>query len=331
MRILKDVLKKNINAIIVLIAGAAAFTVISLLYDIITEPAVYASCICLFCLAALLGIDFAKEKRKAERLGSVLMSPETEWSSLPAPESAAEEDYARIVAALGEACEKITDRAAREQQDCIDYYTAWVHQIKTPISVMKMKLTDDTEQSRALSSELFRIEQYVNMALQYIRLGSGTNDLVIDEYPLDDMIKETLRKFAPSFIEKKLALNYRETAAVAVTDKKWFCCIIEQFISNAIKYTPSGTVEIFTDGNTLYVRDCGIGIDSADLPRIFEKGYTGMNGRLGNKSSGLGLYLAKKAADMLNLRLGAESEAGKGSCFSVGFNSPSGSAFPFMS
>ena len=191
----------------------------------------------------------------------------------------------------------------------------WVHQIKTPIAVMRLKLADDTPEHHALAVELQRIEQYVDMVLQYIRLGSGSTDLVIREFPLDDLIRESVRKLAPQFVEKRLRLEFSPTEATVVTDQKWFVCILDQLLSNAVKYTPAGTVTIAFQDSILTVSDTGIGIAPEDLPRIFEKGYTGMNGRLGQKSSGLGLYLAKKAADLLSIPLCAESAVGSGSAF----------------
>ena len=173
----------------------------------------------------------------------------------------------------------------------------------------------DTPEHHALLIELSRIEQYVEMVLQYIRIGSGTNDLVIREYDLDTLICESVRKFAPQFFEKKLQLIYEKTDATIVSDRKWFICILDQLLSNAVKYTSVGSVTISVKDSVLSVADTGIGIAPEDLPRIFEKGYTGTNGRIENRSSGLGLYLAKKAADLLSIRISAESVIGKGSTF----------------
>ena len=212
---------------------------------------------------------------------------------------------------------KPAPEADAERQDMLDYYTAWVHQIKTPIAVMRLMLAEDTPEHHSLSVELQRIEQYVDMVLQYIRIGSAANDLVIKEYPLDDLIREAVRKQAGYFVEKQLRLSFTPTDAKIVTDRKWFVCILDQLLSNAVKYTSSGTVTISMTGGLLSVSDTGIGIAPEDLPRIFEKGYTGLNGRLGQKSSGLGLYLAKKAADLLAIPLTAESTVGEGSTFTL--------------
>lgn len=169
-----------------------------------------------------------------------------------------------------------------------------------------------------MGTELFRMEQYVDMVLQYLRLSSGENDLVIREYKLDELIREAVRKYAAQFVLKKLSLTYIPTEISVVTDRKWFGCILEQLLSNAIKYTPAGgSIAICVEEDALHISDTGIGIAPEDLPRIFEKGYTGENGRLERTSSGLGLYLAGKAADMLHIPIHVESTVGQGTAFTL--------------
>lgn len=317
MKILKEVLRKNRAAIIAVFAMTAINAAIFLLYDVWAEPMIYAAVLAFLLLAVLLVFDYVRErKRSAERVRT-LAAIDSEWRALPEAHTRAEADYQAMIAALGAQMERLASETDAERQDMLDYYTAWVHQIKTPIAVMRLKLADDTPEHHALSVELQRIEQYVDMVLQYIRLGSGSTDLVIREYPLDELIRESVRKLAPQFVEKRLRLVFTPTGATIVTDQKWFVCILDQLLSNAVKYTPSGTVTIAFQDSILTVSDTGIGIAPEDLPRIFEKGYTGMNGRLGQKSSGLGLYLAKKASDLLSIPLRADSTLGAGSAFSL--------------
>ena len=315
MSILKEVLRKNHTAILLFFVMTAINGAVFFLYDILTEPLLYATLIAFLLLAALLVADYFKEKERqaerARRLSSILI----DWRALPDAVTLAENDYQKMIDALGKELEKLTERAAQERQDMLDYYTAWVHQIKTPIAVMRLKLSEDTAEHRALSAELSRIERYVDMVLQYIRIDSDSTDLVIRENKLDTLIREALRKQAEQFIEKRLILKYTPTEETVITDQKWLIFILDQLLSNAVKYTPAGTVTVsFSDG-ILTVSDTGIGISPEDLPRVFDKGYTGTNGRLGQKSSGLGLYLAKKAADMLSVPLSVESAIGVGSSF----------------
>ena len=315
MKILKEIVRRNRAAILLYFLINTFQIAVFILYDVMMEPLVYASILSFCMLAVCLAADYGREKKcHAERLRAV-DSVARDWKSLPEARTLAEEDYHGIIGALGDRTEQIMTQYEAQRQEQLDYYTAWVHQIKTPIAVMKLKLAGDTPENRLLLAELLRVEQYVDMVLQYIRLGSQTNDLVIREYALDDLIRESVRKFAPLFVEKKLRLDFTPTSQIIVTDRKWFVCILEQLISNAVKYTPSGTVSIEEKDGFLRISDTGIGIAPEDLPRIFERGYTGLNGRMGQKSSGLGLYLAKKAADMLALPISVESTVGEGSSF----------------
>lgn len=317
MKLVREVLRKNRSAIIVFAAVTAANAAVFCLYGIMAEPFFYAFAIGAFVLALIAAVDLIVEKKRARERKRALAAILTEWRSLPEAHSLSEEDCQSMIAALGTELERLTAEADAEKQDMLDYYTAWVHQIKTPIAVMRLKLSDGTPEDLALSAQLMRIEQYVDMVLRYARLNSDSNDLVIREFPLDELIREAVRKQAPLFVEKRLRLDYVKTDAVIVTDQKWFVCVLEQILSNAVKYTPSGTVTIREENGLLLISDTGVGIAAEDLPRIFEKGYTGNNGRLGQKSSGLGLYLAKKAADLIGVPLSAESSVGKGSTFTI--------------
>lgn len=207
-------------------------------------------------------------------------------------------------------------QGAKERQE---YYTTWVHQIKTPIAAMKLQLQEeDTDANRQLSDQLFRIEQYVDMALSFARLGDEVSDFVFEETSMDELLREIIRKYASQFIRKRLRLQYEGTELIILTDKKWMSLMLEQFISNAVKYTKEGAVSIeVSENGELTIRDTGIGIAKEDIPRIFEKGFTGYNGRSGEKSTGIGLYLAKETAKKLNCKLEVESEIGKGTSIIV--------------
>ena len=316
--VLRDCLRQfRIPACLFLIFEILSF-LIFLLYGLPTEPFWYAGAVVAFCLILFFVIELIKARRKASKRRQKLDGILTLWKELPPPESLAEADYTQMIERLGAEMEERTAAFASEQKDMQDFYTAWVHQIKTPIAVMKLALgAEGAPDSRALGDELFRVEQYTDMVLAYQRLGSSANDLVVHEYALDGLIREAIRKYAAQFIYRKLRLEYEGTELRIVTDRKWFLCILEQLLSNAIKYTSDGTVSITVRAGMLSVSDTGIGIAPEDLPRIFEKGYTGANGRLNDHSSGLGLYLCGEAAALLNLPIRAESTPGQGSTFTL--------------
>ena len=201
-----------------------------------------------------------------------------------------------------------------KQSDLLDYYTLWVHQIKTPIAASKLLVQDLQEQmlKNQLEQELFKIDSYTNLVLQYLRLESFHDDLVVEKENIEDLVKEVVKKYALFFIQQGLSLNLHDLNHTVITDKKWFLVILEQVLSNSLKYTKQGSIEIFFQEDTLYMKDTGLGIQNSDLLRVFERGFSGYNGRLTHQSSGLGLYLSKKIADKLGHELHLHSVVGEG-------------------
>ena len=177
---------------------------------------------------------------------------------------------------------------------------------------------EDSALSRTLTSDLHRIEQYVEMVLTFLRLNSESTDYVIKEYDLDKIIKSAVRKFSADFIGRKLSLVYEPVNTTVITDEKWLSFVIEQVLSNALKYTPAGSITITLENEkTLRIRDTGIGIAPEDLPRIFENGYTGYNGRTDKKASGIGLYLCKRICNNLGHTITARSMVDVGTIIDI--------------
>lgn len=205
--------------------------------------------------------------------------------------------------------------------DLLDYYTLWVHQVKTPIAASSLLIGDlkDKETKSQLEQELFKIESYVHLVLQYLRLESFHDDLVLKQENLADLVREVVKKYALFFIQQGLSLNLHDLDHTIVTDKKWFLVILEQVLSNSLKYTKEGSIEIYFHEDRLYIKDTGLGIQNADLLRVFERGFSGYNGRLTQQSSGLGLYLSKKIADQLGHKIAIDSQVGQGTTVSIAF------------
>ena len=205
--------------------------------------------------------------------------------------------------------------------DLLDYYTLWVHQVKTPIAASSLLIGDlkDKEAKSQLEQELFKIESYVHLVLQYLRLESFHDDLVLKQEKLADLVREVVKKYALFFIQQGLRLNLHDLDHTIVTDKKWFLVILEQVLSNSLKYTKEGSIEIYFHEDRLYIKDTGLGIQNADLLRVFERGFSGYNGRLTQQSSGLGLYLSKKIADQLGHKIAIDSQVGQGTTVSIAF------------
>ena len=212
-------------------------------------------------------------------------------------------------------------RMSAQYQDMLDYYTLWAHQIKTPIASMRLSLqAEDSARSRRLLQELSRTEQYVEMVMVYIRLDGGS-DLVLRSCSVDAIVRASVRRFAGEFITHRLKLDYTPLDVSCVTDEKWLRFVVEQVLSNALKYTREGGISIYLEApKTLVIRDTGIGIAPEDLPRIFEKGFTGYNGRGDQKASGLGLYLCRRVCAKLGHTITAESTPDHGTAIRIGLD-----------
>ncbi|MFY9356227.1 MAG: ATP-binding protein, partial [Bacillota bacterium] len=226
--------------------------------------------------------------------------------------------------AVDDARRKIIDEKEKDFVDMVDYYTTWAHQIKTPIAAMRLLLqSEQSETNSELLEQLFKIEQYVEMALQYLRLENISSDLVLKEHSLDTIVKQAVRKYSNSFIRKKIKLNYAELNHNVLTDEKWLVFVIEQILSNALKYTDSGEISIYMDDempDTLVIEDTGIGIAEEDLPRVFERGFTGYTGRIDKKATGIGLFLCKQILDRLSHTITIESQVGEGTKVKIGLD-----------
>lgn len=308
-------LKARRGALLFWLLFVAVFILIFSLYSLPLEAVLYPAAV-----SAVLGLFFlalslrrARVKhRELETLARTL--PDTLSELLPPPETTEDEDYGRLLRLLQE-----RERAAQAEQerrylDTVDYYTLWAHQIKTPIASMRLTLqNEDTPASRRLMAELFRVEQYVEMVLVFLRLESASTDYVFTELPLDPIVRGAVKRFSAEFISRRLSLDYQPAEGRVLTDEKWLSFVLEQLLSNALKYTPSGAIRIRTEpGPVLFIEDTGIGIDPADLPRVFEKGYTGYNGRQDKRASGLGLYLCKRVCDRLGHGISITSKPGEG-------------------
>ncbi|MGM9587008.1 MAG: sensor histidine kinase [Candidatus Limivicinus sp.] len=270
-------------------------------------------------LALFLALpDLRRFALRHRQLSDALKSIRVSDEQLPPPENLIEEDYRQLIRALGEEKQRQASAMDLRMSDMQDYFTLWAHQIKTPIAAMRLILQTKPENSAMeIEGELFRVEQYVEMVLNYLRLDSDSTDFVFKTCALDGIIRQCVRKYAKQFIRKKISLEYEGTALQVLTDEKWLCFVIEQILSNALKYTAAGSIRIFTQGETLVIADTGMGIAPEDLPRVFEKGYTGYNGRTDKKATGIGLYLCKKILQKLGHGISISSEVGKGTRVSI--------------
>ncbi len=290
------------------------FAIVFYLYKLPVEAVIYPSLLCILFGTILIVLDFAKIKRRHKILEKLGNMPSAMIDELPSVSNINDYGYQRIIRSLQKEISQLESDSNNRFNDMVDYYTVWAHQIKTPIASMRLTLqNEDTPLSRKLLSDLFRIEQYVEMIMAFLRLDSTSSDYVFKEHNIDTIIRQAVKKYANEFIDRKISLVYNPIDYTVVTDDKWLSFVIEQILSNALKYTQKGSIKIYMNENMmLCIEDTGIGIAPEDLPRIFEKGYTGYNGRSDKKASGLGLYLCKRICKNLDTGITVLSEIDKG-------------------
>ena len=295
------------------------FTVSFALYGLPLGAVLYPAALCAAAGGIILLLSLRKSRAICQELSLMQHHPADLPDELPAAQSPQEQAYQALLLALHADRQKLKSNMNARYHDMTEYYTVWAHQIKTPIAAIRLALqNEDTPLSRRLTGEVGRVEQYVQMALTYLRLGSDSSDYVIRSCALDDIVRPAVRRFAGEFIQRKIQLNYQMLNYTVITDEKWLGFVVEQVLSNALKYTPQGSVSIYMDPEgVLCIRDTGIGIAPEDLPRVFEKGYTGYNGRSHRKASGLGLYLCREILTRLGHSVSAESQVDHGTTIRI--------------
>lgn len=320
MKFIMRYLREHLNMIVMQLLFVCIFALIFYLYHLPMEAILYPTIICLLIGCIFCGFSMFHAYEKHKNLvemqglhGNVMQEAFEENAKME------EEDYQRIIVNLCREMQLMEDKMTNSYQEMLDYFTVWVHQIKTPITSMRLHLgTEDFPLSQRLKSDLLHIEQYVEMVLTYLRVGSDITDYTFCTVYLDKILKENIRKLRGDFIMKNLNLVYVPSDETVISDEKWLSFVIEQVLSNALKYTNKGSVTIALESpKTLCISDTGIGIAPEDVPRIFEKGYTGGNGRIDKRASGLGLYLCKEICHRLGHEISVISEVEVGTTIKI--------------
>ncbi len=320
------------------------FTLVLYLYGVLEDAILYAAGLSVCFILLVFAICFFRHIGRLQKARQALGALPNEFKEFPTASTDLERMYEEKLKQLSTLIGQMENETRISRQEMMDYYGLWAHQIKTPIAAMHI-LTQSLEETillvgngelekesfvreqaaeeseklfREMKMELFKTERYVEMVLSYLRAEGMGHDLLLKEYSLDSIIKQAVKKYSSLFISKQIHLDYRECRSQVLTDEKWLLFVLEQVLSNALKYTPrGGKIVIYQEGEgerRLVIQDNGIGISAEDLPRIFEKGFTGFNGRQDKKSTGIGLYLCKKVCDKLGHVLVVESKEGTGTC-----------------
>ena len=335
MKLFLDYISKIKFYIILQLFPVMLAEIIFFLYQLPLEPMVYVTVFWLITGICACLNGFYRYRKKVEQLELIAAAPDINLSQMDSPVGQDERFQQEIMQQLNQMRIDVENASQKSSEDMTDYYTMWAHQIKTPIFALRLLLQESTEENKEKLSELFKIEQYVEMVLGYLRTEDMSSDLKLSRCSLDRIIRDQIHKYAGIFVSKKLTLTYESISQDVLTDEKWLGFVIGQILSNALKYTRTGGIRIYLEkklsldtddvsisiGNddcnkvenlTLVIEDTGIGIRAEDIPRIFEKGYTGVNGRDDNRATGIGLYLSNKIMRKLGHRLYITSAEGKG-------------------
>lgn len=291
------------------------YAIMFLLYGSYFESYLYGVELSSFILLLLCFYDFIKFHRKHTQLMEVKQVIQlVDLDKLPV-EGPIEADYIHLIVELRELLIQTIEKTDQSKTDQLEYLTLWTHQIKTPVAAMRLILSNQESSNlkSQLEQEIFQVEEYINMVLQFLRINDMNSDLLLKQYDLYQIVKKTVKKYSILFIHKHLSLQFEPFVAKVITDEKWLGFVIGQILSNALKYTNQGHIGVYLHGeSTLVIEDTGIGIRSEDIPRVFERGYTGYNGRLEQKSTGIGMYLCKTILDKLGHKIWIESTLGEG-------------------
>ena len=315
MKELCDFLREKRQLLFFLLFFEGFLCLIYGLYGLPWGPAGYTCLVTAVVTLGLLTAGFFSWKRKRRQLLILKRQAEQslETADLPKAETPLEEIYQEIIREQEKRCQREQKESREKLVRSREYYTRWSHQIKTPIAAMELLLQEEPADARALKRELLKTSQYVEMALSYQRMEGNGNDLVIQRYELRPVVMQAVKKVSPLLIHKHISFSAGDLSGEVLTDEKWLVFVLEQLLTNASKYTKEGgNVRIGQENGLLVLRDTGIGIRPEDLPRIFEWGYTGYNGRLDKRSTGVGLALVKQVMEMLGNKIEIRSVLGEG-------------------
>jgi len=302
---------------------------ISLILLVSVEPKdvwsniVYINISCLFLAILYIMIGYFYHMNFYKKIeGLINSSQEDALTLLPDAQNHEQKLYLDLFEKIMNVQHKQLQSLYDQKKDHEEYIMSWVHEIKLPITSSRLLIENFEGKTvdyivNKFEDEIDKVDDYVEQALYYSRVDSFANDYFVTENDLNQIIKKSVKKYSKIFINKQISLNMDHNREKFVhSDKKWLGFIIDQLITNSLKYTDNGgNISIhFEEDNKekrLFIQDNGIGIKVEDINRVFERGFTGSIGRNYSKSTGMGLYLAKKLANKLGHDLSVDSIEGE--------------------
>ncbi|QWG71445.1 HAMP domain-containing histidine kinase [Bacillus mycoides] len=315
---IKDKMVVILSNVLVFIILAGILLTVNVQFIIIF----FVFCIWFFPLIIYMAIEFIKCKNYHNEINGILENLEKKYLL---PEVVKESNFIH-----GEKLNAILKEVSRDMHENVKYYSdmqsdyreyieTWVHEIKTPIASTKLIIENNqNEVTNKIDSQLDRIEGFVEQVLYYSRSNNVGKDYIIKPINLDDVVRTVIKRNYRDFIHKRIKLDMKNINEIVYSDKKWVEFIVNQILGNSIKYSNNKEqmIRIYSikkaNSVILTIEDNGVGIITKDINRVFEKGFTGENGRRFSKSTGMGLYLCEKLCSKLGMKIGIESEVNKG-------------------
>lgn len=315
----KDYLKDKIIYISLLVFAIITIEILLIPYDIHVFIRIYTALIII--IAFLIGflLEYYSKKKFYETIKSRIEELEEKYlvmEVLPKTNFTEATILENIIKDTGKSMIENVNKYKYMQEDYKDFIELWIHEIKIPIATSKMIIENNkNEITESINEEMDKIDNYTEQALFYARSNTVEKDYIIRKNALKEIVNASILKNKNQVIQNNISINIKTLNQIVYTDSKWCIFIISQIIQNSIKYTKNENkqVEIFGEEKKeniiLHIRDNGIGIKESEISRVFEKGFTGENGRItGKKSTGIGLYLCKKLCEKLCIGIELNSE-----------------------
>lgn len=313
-RLLYDYFREKKTNLITFSCVFLSYFIVFTLYGLSPFYYLYPMLLSLIALLTGFALSFYRYQSKHRQRMQALSHIDISLENLPEATNLTEKDYMLLLNELMQRKNEALNQYDQKTKELYEYATLWSHQMKTPVTAMGLVVQETGgEQAALLDTQLFEMNRYIDILLQFLRLDTMHQDLLIQEYSLEDIVKQAVKYFSRTFIIKHISLEMGDLKTPVVTDEKWLLFCIKQVLSNSLKYTKEGSVRIYEEeSKILVIEDTGIGISPEDLPRIFEQGFTGYNGHKDKCATGIGLYLTKKIMDNLGHPIYVESVPGQG-------------------
>lgn len=327
---LKNFIKEKILLISLLILALVTIEIFLIAYDVHNFIKIYIIVFPLLLISISLSIEYYNKKTFYNKLEKNLQDLNEKYlisEIIETPNFIEGKILKEVIQDVNKSMIENVNKYKKIQEEYKEYIELWIHEIKIPIATSKMIIENNkSEAGRSIDEELDKVEDYIEQALYYARSNTVEKDYIIGKVELREIVNTAVIKNKNLLITNKVNLDLHGLDRWVYTDSKWMVFILNQIIQNAVKYgrNEDSKLEIFAEEEKekviLFVKDNGIGIKSSEICRVFEKGFTGENGRIiGKKSTGIGLYLCKKLCEKLEIGLELESEKGAGTKVAITF------------